>query len=191
MTTLKSLITETPFGRIRGNPELEEYYVINVDAKLHGVSGGMEQFRAPQLRLELLGYAMQAVLSGRSPNPDSIETDKGDIYLMWDGGRHYEQKFLGLFVSGVQKITDKTSRNLNVVYSEEALDKRREISRGFMTISHIEKVVAVSRETPKLGKRPNIHFSGTTTGDSIYGVGLPEAKDGWVVNHKVNKAMFG
>ena len=79
-------------------------------------------------------------MSGRSPNPDSIEIDKGGIYLMWDGGRHYEQKFLGLFVSGVQKITDKTSRNLNVVYSEEALDKRREISRGFVTINQIEKL---------------------------------------------------
>ena len=42
-----------------------------------------------------------------------------------------------------------------------------------------------------MGERPNIHFNGTTTGDSIYGVGLPGAKDGWIVKHELKKATLG
>ena len=69
------------------------------------------------------------------------------MFMFWDGGRHYETKFLGLFTSNEKNIPETTSRNLNVVYTEEALDKRREISRGFMTINQIENDDCESGDT--------------------------------------------
>ena len=58
-------------------------------------------------------------------------------------------------------------------------------------MNQVEHIWLITRVCPKLTKQPNVHFPGSTSGDSLYGVGIPDANDGWVLQHKDKKTLLG
>jgi hypothetical protein len=83
------------------------------------------------------------------------------------------------------------------VYSEKALEARRAIGcRGFMTLQQIERIYFISAVNggasgeAQLGKRPNKHYLGTTTGNTITHVGLPKLRTQWHVDAAVKRGMW-
>ena len=55
----------------------------------------------------------------------------------------------------------------------------------------VEKVALVTHGCPKLGKLNNLHYPGSTVGDTLYGVPLPDYTFSWVLQWKDKKEMLG
>ena len=85
----------------------------------------------------------------------------------------------------------KTIKVLHTVYSEDGLVERRKAlstvgqarSRGFMTLRQVEGVHFIAAaDCAKLQKGSNRHFEGSSSGDALMAVGVPEMlKDGWLM----------
>lgn len=111
-----------------------------------------------------------------------------DLMVFADGGRSAFQATILSCMRGIPK----EHKVLNLFYKEEAIQARRSsianpeagtasTSRGFMTIRQLEQLMLVtcpaSNHPLVLHKRPNKHFDGSTTGDSLFPVGLPVLSD--------------
>ena len=98
---------------------------------------------------------------------------------------------------GTVQALKRVAKVLNIIYSEEALLKRRlscgagSQSRGFMTLQQLERCLLVSSDDCRnFGKRPNKHYSGSTTGDCLSPVGLPEQSQLWKLSVKEKKQLL-
>jgi len=180
---LLTILRESTIGKIRGG--IDGYVVALYDLKASGEHSKRPSSQPPPLRREHATKMVRAFLRSRlSPSTDDIDNHKvpihsGDMLVFLDGGR---PSFHGPLQSGM-KGSARTSRTLNLVYSEEALLKRRRLgsqlgkncARGFMTLKQLEQVLLVTAEdAAKLGKRANKYFEGSTTGDVLAPIGVPD-----------------
>ena len=99
--------------------------------------------------------------------------------------RGYHQQLLGPFRRHAKAI-----RHLVLISSEDSLLERRAVvkekssARGFMTLRQMETALMITAEcevtstaTQLIGKRPNKHFDGSTTGEVLGPINAPDFKD--------------
>ena len=121
-----------------------------------------------------------------------------DTLMFMDQGR---TSFKEAFKNCLRGLPGKLSPlTINIVYPEAAINGRRsEVhgnvnGRGFMTLKQLEQVTVIQSEQyqPPL-KRDNLHFTGTTVGDSLLSVGLPPLTDStaWKVSVGEKLKMLG
>lgn len=198
-----TILRESTIGKIRG---ADDGYVVAIyDLKASGEHSKRPANQPPPLRRDHAIKMVRTFLRSRtSPDTDGDDHSKlpihaGDLLAFFDGGR---PSFQGALQAGM-KGTARTSRILNLVYSEEALLKRRKIqsrvgknsARGFMTLRQLEQVLFVTAEdASKLGKRSNRYFEGSTTGDVLVPIGVPDLMspiDTWRLTVGEKRHMMG
>ena len=114
-----------------------------------------------------------------------------------DGGRAGLQK---IFLQLVRRSQTALPKTLNIIYSEETLLNYRcqrlgnqsSKSRGFTNLRQIEGVLIVSKVEPShLGRRPNLHFGGTTTGTCLLDATSPNLEIAWKLNTVLKRRCLG
>ena len=121
-----------------------------------------------------------------------------DTLMFMDQGR---TSFKEAFKNCRRGLPGKLSPlTINILYPEDAIISRRSDThgmaqgRGFMTLRQLEQVTIIQSELyqPPV-KRENLHFPGTTVGDSLALVGLPSLTDStaWRVSVGEKLKMLG
>jgi hypothetical protein len=100
---------------------------------------------------------------------------KGDVYMIFDAG--FESTHSSIMSSFAvhhpenkrPKEIPQSLRRLHLLNDEECLQSRHCQTRGFMTLGQLETVLVVSSPDglAHLGKRPNLKYPGSTTGQGF------------------------
>ena len=196
---LLTILRESTIGQIRGGTD--GYVLAVYDLKASGEHSRRPSTKPPPLRRDHAEKALKICVTSRL-SPDSSNEPyihEGDMIAIFDGGRPLYQYPLQRGITGLQKA----SRMLHLVYSEDALVTRREhgsnvgksSARGFMTVRQLENVMLVTaQDASKLGKRRNKHFEGSTTGDVLGPIGVPDLLsplDTWRLTVRAKRSMMG
>ena len=80
---------------------------------------------------------------------------------------------------------------LQLAYTEESLSARRKLVRGTGSIKQIEWAHVIAHAKICLPSRPRKSYSGSSSGDLIQGIVLPEMSTEWHVSWKDKKTMLG
>lgn len=198
---LLTIFRESTIGKIRGG--IDGYVLAIYDLKASGEHSKRPANKPPPLRRDHAEKMLRLFLTSRmSPDDDEkagVSMDSGDMLALFDGGRSSFQAALQVGIKGVKRI----SRVLHLVYSEEAILKRRQYgshigktsTRGFMTLKQLEQVVLVTAEdAAKLGKRANKFYEGSTTGDVLVPIGVPDLQspiETWRLSVREKRGLMG
>ena len=81
---------------------------------------------------------------------------------------------------------------IQLVFTEESLRAKRDRARGSTgSIRQIEWAHMVTPSRLSLPERARKHFPGTTAGDTIYGIALPDVANEWQISWRTKKEMLG
>lgn len=138
----------------------------------------------------------------------------GDIAILLDGGRQGNTpKILAPWKEGTISHDEQKDDNdddddemdadndqkpgfvnskLNLIYTEDSIQTRRKRMRGAGTasIQQCEGAHMLSHARVSLPERKRLHFPGSTSGDTIYGIGKPDIASEWTVTWKDKKEMY-
>ena len=191
--SLIQALRDSPISRIQGG--VDGYVVIIYDLKSSGEDPTDAAQRSAPLRTIHVEGRTGIALKARSVDDDTI--NPGDMWVILDDGRFA----LGKQLQGSLKPCPKTSKVLHTVYSEDGLVERRKAlstvgqarSRGFMTLRQVEGVHFIAAaDCAKLQQRSNRHFEGSSSGDALVAVGVPDMmKDGWLMTVAEKRILMG
>lgn len=213
MAELEHAIRESTLANIRGDPTgLVLYYY---DVKMHGEPATRPELRIAPFRDAIYHKLVRAVLSGRCPAGAQPALRTGEVAVLLDGGRHGNAtKLLAPWREGTGSKKDEdceaaaeadgdddddanskrgfVARTLNLVYTEESiLARRKRVRGGTGSIRQSEWAHMLAHARIALPERQRKHFPGSTSGDSIYGIGKPDLAKEWTVSWKDKKEMYG
>ncbi len=119
----------------------------------------------------LIGVALQGRSNSTVTDGEQSINDQ-DVYVLMLGPKVSPQVITSaVFVTGDKRPLTKVATNLSLVYSEDALTSRKTRVRGFMCLDQMEAVACVTaKSVAHLGRRPNKHFEGSTSGSVIMNV---------------------
>lgn len=80
---------------------------------------------------------------------------------------------------------------LQVAYTEESVARRKMKVRGMASIKQTEDIHVLSAGRLSLPERRRTHFGGTSSGDLLFGVVLPNVEDEWHITWDDKKKMCG
>jgi hypothetical protein len=211
---LEHAIRESTLANLRGDPTgLVLYYF---DVKMTGEPATRPEVRIAPFRDAMYHRMVRAVVSARCPvgSPATLRT--GEVAVLLDGGRHGNAaKLLAPWREGTLKDVKKeedgdeaeiqdgddddddskpgfVTNTLNIIYTEDSIQARRRKARGGTASVHQnEWAHMLSHARVSLPERQRKHFPGSTSGDTIYGVGKPELGTEWTVPWKDKKEMYG
>lgn len=84
----------------------------------------------------------------------------------------------------------KQSRVCSIIYAEGAVAHRKSVVRGFMTLDQTEHMhIMMSPEATTSTGRPNKHYTGTTSGNTIFPVGHPDNE--WKLTVSQKRTLYG
>jgi hypothetical protein len=218
-TELEHAIRESTLANIRGDPTgLVLYYF---DVKLHGEPATRPELRVAPFRDSLYHRLVRAVVSARCPVGNQAALRAGEVAVLLDGGRHGNAtKLLAPWREGTARDTKKdddgeaeateatiqdgddddddgskpgfVTSTLNLIYTEESIQARRRKARGGTgSVHQSEWAHMLAHARVSLPERQRKHFPGSTSGDTIYGIGKPELGTEWTVSWKDKKEMYG
>ena len=94
--------------------------------------------------------------------------------------------------SDIEKKAGFKASIIQLAYTEESLKKRRNrVHGGTGSLQQIEWVHMLAHSRISVPERRRKHFDGSTAGDLINGIELPELGKEWHVTWKDKKAMYG
>ena len=208
---LEQAIRQSAMSNIRGDPTgMVLYYW---DVKMSGESVTRPELRIPPMRDTNYHRMVRTVVSARGPVGGPATLRSGEIAILLDGGRQGNtQKILAPWKEGTisrdeQKDDDDDddeidadsdqkpgffNSKLNLIYTEDSIQTRRKRIRGAGTasIQQCEGAHMLSQARVNLPERKRLHFPGSTSGDTIYGIGKPEVALEWTVPWKDKKEMY-
>ena len=80
---------------------------------------------------------------------------------------------------------------LTLFFEENALQERRELTRGVATVDQLETVYIISKTALDLERKPRLNYSGTTAGSVVGPIVVPLASEQWQLTFAQKKALFG
>jgi len=161
----------------------------NHSAKVAAESTTSPHLRQPPLRNNpsMPGGAhyrrlLHGVLLSRYPSDtpfDEVEIHPGDCFCVNDGGKHGNQNALmSVFSHSDGKSMEKALKTLYLHLNEEHAAKRRDITRGSLSLDITENYHLVSRYQLQTIKRPRLNFKGLSTASTgIAPVPMPSLTD--------------
>jgi hypothetical protein len=205
---LEQAIRESAMSNIRGDPTgMVVYYW---DVKMSGESVTRPELRIPPMRDANYHRMVRTVVSARGPVGVPATLRSGEIAILLDGGRQGNTpKILAPWKEGTvsteadpeaddEDDTDADHKpgfvhtKLNLIYTEDSIQSRRKRIRGAGTasIQQCEGAHMLSMTRVSLPERKRLHFEGSTSGDTIYGIGKPDMASEWTVTWKDKKEMY-
>jgi hypothetical protein len=214
---LEHAIRESTLSNLRGDPTgLVVYYY---DVKMTGEPATRPEVRIAPFRDALYHRLVRAVVSARCPVGSPATLRSGEVAVLLDGGRHGNAaKLLAPWREGTLKDVKKdedgdeaeaaildgddddvddskpgfVTNTLNIIYTEESIQARRRKARsGTASVHQTEWAHMLSHARVSLPERRRKNYPGSTSGDTIYGVGKPELGSEWTVTWKEKKTMYG
>ena len=182
-------IKESTVGKLRGDPS-KGYVLIPYDSKTAGESGATPSERQPNLRAQHVRHLVTAVMRSRPGSEEELA--EGDMYCFFDGGRHGNKStLLGAICDEEGKSVPKIERPLQIVYSQESMEARKNHCRGFMTHNQLEQAYVVTKTIPGLPVQQNLVFPGSTQFSCIGPAALPNLDECWSMSVSDKNAMYG
>ena len=89
------------------------------------------------------------------------------------------------------KSVPKSKRIIYVMHKEEAIDSRKDQSRGAVTLQQIHNLHLITKNSLKVTKRARRNNIGTTAGDVISNMGVPPRDGGWQLSFGEKKVLYG
>ena len=167
LKTIKELakeVAECPFKDIAGNPAEGKYKLALLSHQLCGESRQSPEYRYPTLRQTLIKQFIQAVHLGLRGTTNEILVDL--VWAIFDGGIPGNHDIMRkCFMSEAGEKLDKEEDIMNLMISQEALEKQREIGKATPTSS-----IGFQRGT-KYQDQADLHHEGGTAGDSLMNIG--------------------
>ena len=186
---LSKVISESHFGKLKG--ESGKCVLINYDPASAGEPVTRPEIRVAPLR-DAGAHANTMVKGAIGARSSDGELVSGDLYLMWDAKRHgNEAALLKPFSKAGEKAMTKERQTLYVIYEEASLSARRGAVRGMATIQQVEFVHIVSKSVVEGEERKRTHYAGTTHGDTLGPVTLPDPKTLWLLPFGDKKKLYG
>jgi hypothetical protein len=115
------------------------------------------------------------------------------IFFLFDGCRHGNES--GLLQSfkkeSDNKVMPKAKHQIFVMYDEASLAKRRGKIRGPNALDQVEYVHLVTASALKIDDVKRVHYSGTSFGNCIGPVTLPDQSDAWSVDVATKRKAYG
>ena len=186
---LSKVISESHFGKLKG--ESGKCVLINYDPANAGEPVTRPEIRVAPLR-DAGGHANTMVKGAIGARSSDGELASGDLYLMWDAKRHgNEAVLLKPFSKAGEKPMTKERQTLYVIYEEASLSARRSAVRGMATIQQVEFLHVVSKGAVEGEDRKRTHYAGTTHGDTLGPVTLPDPKSTWHMAFSDKKKLYG
>lgn len=188
-SALSKVISDSHFGKLKG--ESGKCVLINYDPANAGEPVTRPEIRVAPLR-DAGGHANTMVKGAIGARSSDGELVSGDLYLMWDAKRHgNEAALLKPFSKAGEKVMTKERQTVYVIYEEASLSARRAAVRGMASIQQVEFVHIVSKGIIEGEERKRTHYAGTTHGDTLGPVTLPDPKSLWQMPFGDKKKLYG
>ena len=117
----------------------------------------------------------------------------GDMFLVFDGKKTGNQtKLKAPFINEAKDMPlQRAKRVITITYSEKGITDRRAVNRrGAASVKQNEHLHVFTRVRAKLPTRARRHFDGTSMGDTISGVPLPEATSQWMLSVARKRELY-
>jgi len=186
---LATLIRGTTVGKMFGTDD--DYILIYLDAKQLGESATQPWSREVPVQAATIKKLVGGALRARGCDQ---ELDDNDLWIIAGGMKPGNETLLmNGFQTAEGKVMPKTKKNLHVIYSEEALEKRRDCpARGANTMHQCEIFHMVTKRAMRIPKKSRVHLTGSSTaGDTLVPVGLPRRDEGWQLIVTEKKLAYG
>lgn len=180
-----------------GQPVHKTMVAVWFDLKLAGEAMSAPHLRTPPLKEGRLPKLMNAVLRSRCRdfNADTAEMDFGDLFVMFDGGKHGNRvQFNQCFKNADGKNLQKQERQIYLSYNERSLVERLKLVRGFGNIHQMEMLYLFSGQALRLATKDRLFWEGTNRGDCLSGIMAEPWSDAavtWQQTLQVKKQIFG
>ncbi|MCP4244942.1 MAG: hypothetical protein GY772_30750 [bacterium] len=160
---------------------------IVLDVAQMGEAVSRPQYRPPPCKRELVKKLIGAVLRARGGKENILEND---VYLLLDAMRHgNEAELLSGFRTKDDKAMVKEKTTTFIHHEWESLKARRDLTRG--RVQQVEMLHAVSQKVLNLPGRPRLHYAGSTMGNSMAPVSLPDLDSVWNATFAEKKILYG
>ena len=214
---LENAIRDSTLATIKGDPTgLVLFYF---DVKQSGEPLTRPELRIAPLRDANYHRMVRTVLSARAPAGAAPGLRSGEVAILLDGGRRGNAtKLVAPWREGTSKDKKKPDDDdeedddkeeeadeesgtevlnfsqsvINVIYSEASIASRRKKLRSVTGgIHQSEWAHMLAHSKICLPERSRKHYAGTTSGDTIMGVGAAEPDKEWTMSWAEKKALFG
>ena len=89
------------------------------------------------------------------------------------------------------KPIEKHVARLTLIFDEQSIAERRDLSRGLATIEQQETVYIVSKNVFQAERKNRINYGGTSSGSVIGPIAVPSPDDQWQLKFEHKKRLFG
>ena len=178
---LARTLKDSVVGKINGSRQ--STILVNYDVKSSGESQTHPHLRTVSLQAPLYKGMLGAALDARGGLPD------GDVYLLWDAGRHGNERILAS--PFVDKKLPHEARRVYLHTSEKSTMARGGRAQGVGSIDQVEFVQVVTKSSLAVPEVQRKHYTATNHGNCMGPVELCEWGDAWHVPIPAKRAMLG
>jgi hypothetical protein len=182
---LATMLQESPVGQMLESSD--GYCLIIYSSNQSGESTSSPWSRRVSLQTPSLKKLVNGVQRSRD---DESRIHKNDLYCFCDGGKHGHDASLTQSITDSEgKAVQKQKRTLFMVFREDAIEGRKDNPRGCALLHQMEQIHFVTASAMRVKKTARKHGSGTTAGDAVQGLSLPENQ--WLMTFKDKKQAYG
>ncbi len=188
---------KTPMATFTSNPvpvadkcNTSEHVAVFFDVKLSGEPSHRPGLRVAPLRQEFYDTLVRMVIARKEVSPEDDAKDaslpEGDIYFIFDGGKMGNSADYLKPFSGRNKVV----KTFFLHKEEESVQTRMGKAMGIATAQLTEQLYVISASKPQCRKHSFHHFPGSSFGNTIGPISVPQYEGSWQVKWQHKKLIY-